>query len=260
MTAHGSPRVRDLARLAAFKPLLQPHGVAPEMVHGHWLADRLVDPVAIADHDLVIRFTITVEAKLEAFDDESLGLVGGELRLPLQPEEWRRQVRAETGRDVIFLEVSTLMVNKGEEGILVFFFACHDELVKERVHLAAAVVHHPANISSVLVRPHAATVLVEVILEVELGQEITEILEVAHLAARTQERVLAHFRNAAYVLVTGRRAIRCESVGRHHDAPIVLQADDSRPSHDRLQCVLRRVDVVFARHCAGCLHNVRTKD
>mmetsp|Transcript_106547 Transcript_106547/g.301339 ORF Transcript_106547/g.301339 Transcript_106547/m.301339 type:complete len:270 (+) Transcript_106547:78-887(+) len=233
----GSPRVRGAPRVR-LEALLGPHRVAPEVVQGQRLAD--VEGLAVARRDLdpVERAAVAVEADGEALHDERLRFLHGEVRAPLVAQERHRQVRAKACCDEVLFKGRPLVIDEGELRPTILLLARHHELVVQRVHLAAAVVHHAADVRRVFMRPHAAAVLVEEVFVVEIIEHIPDVLEVAQFAAGSKEGVLPNLLEAADVLVPGLRSVRGQRVGCDHDSAAVLHPDDGCPRHDRLERVL----------------------
>mmetsp|Transcript_92081 Transcript_92081/g.257202 ORF Transcript_92081/g.257202 Transcript_92081/m.257202 type:complete len:313 (-) Transcript_92081:212-1150(-) len=203
----GSPRLVDAARLGILQGLLEPRRVAPVVIHGDRLADLLCLPVAGRDVDLEVGIAVAVEADLEALDRELLGILERDVGLPLVAQDGHSEVGAEAGRNKLFLESSALVVDEGKMRFARLLLASDNELVVERVHLATPIVHHAADVGSVLLWAHVAAVLLEKIRHVEFVEQISNVLEVADLPAGPQQGVVADFLQATHVLIPGLRTV-----------------------------------------------------
>mmetsp|Transcript_40851 Transcript_40851/g.86982 ORF Transcript_40851/g.86982 Transcript_40851/m.86982 type:complete len:215 (-) Transcript_40851:353-997(-) len=144
----------------ALKVLLQPHGVVPLVGHGEGLLNGHSLAIASADPDLVKGASIAIEAHLEALHKERLRIGQANVWTPFTAEKGHRQVRAEArGAEVVLVRCS-LVVHVREHRCRILLLADDDKLVEQRVHLGASIVHHPADVRGVLMRAHAASILV----------------------------------------------------------------------------------------------------
>mmetsp|Transcript_3774 Transcript_3774/g.9133 ORF Transcript_3774/g.9133 Transcript_3774/m.9133 type:complete len:227 (-) Transcript_3774:36-716(-) len=221
------------------------------MLHGEGLTDGHTLTVARANLDLVVGTAVTVETHLEAFHNKCLGLVQAEVSLPFIAQDGHGKVGAKARCDVVLFEECALVVNEGKLSRAILLLSDHHELVVQGIELAAAVVHHPANVGRVLMRTHLATILKEVILIVKLIQKLADVLEIAILTAGTYQREVPDLLHTAHILVPCLRAVRGKRVSCDQHATVVLQPNDRGTSDDRLQGVLLGVGGVLTRRHRG---------
>ena len=131
------------------------------------------------------------------------------------------QVGAVASGDEVFLVGGANEVDVAEKGGAAVK-ARDEELVPERVHLVAAVVHDGAQKAENLRRvAPVAVVLIQVFL-IHILQPLDNGLKVADFPRSTNQRVGPHALDAAHILVARHVAVRRQGVrGQHHTALVL---------------------------------------
>lgn len=116
-----------------------------------------------------------------------------------------------------------------------------DDLVPERIDLAASVVHDATEVGVDLARGEDGAVSSGEVGDAQLLHQLEDVLKVGVLAAAADDRVLVDRSQPLQVLEHAHAAVAAEGVAHQHDAIGVLHCEHTRTSHDRLAGVRDRL-------------------